>query len=270
MIDSDLQEQFKKKYNPEGSQLRQIQLHLVDILKEIDRVCKKNDIVYWIDFGTLLGAVRHRGFVPWDDDLDIGIFRKDFNKFRDCMIRDLQPPFALHAHGLTPGHNITFMRVVNEKFCVSRRYDKNNHPIYENAWVDVFPLDNGTLPMKKFFEATYGKCLRRIVRHTYDGKLKRAVAFLLMPLFSVMLYLSKKYCRLAHPDSYVLDYGINFPPLRIKSEILPLSEIEFEGGSFPAPANIDSYLRRYYGDYNQIPAEENRRTHKFFDIKELE
>ena len=268
MIDANLQEQFRKQYNPDGSQLRIIQLNLVGILKEIDRVCKKNNIAYWIDFGTLLGAVRHGGFVPWDDDLDIGIFRKDYNKFRKCMLQELKQPYILNDYKLNRDHKIPFMRIVNRNFWVARKYDENHQPLFENAWVDVFPIDNGTLPMKYFFEATYGKCLRRVVRQLDDGKLKLIVSYLLLPLFTVLLFVSKKYCSIVHPESYVLDYGVNFKPLRIKSEILPLSEIEFEGVVFAAPANIDAYLRRFYGDYNQIPPEESRRTHKFFDIKE--
>lgn len=77
------------------------------------------------------------------------------------------------------------------------------------------------------------------------------------------------YCKIFISDSYVLDYGINFKPLRKKSEILPLSTVEFEGFEFPAPANTDAYLQRFYGDYNQIPPEDKRVTHHFFDCKKL-
>ena len=150
MISDSLKQQFKEQYNPEGSQLRQIQLNLVGILKEIDRVCRKNNITYWLDFGTLLGAVRHKGFVPWDDDLDIGIFKKDYKRFKKCMLKDLQDPFVLRDYKMSKIHKLPILRVYNKHFLVARKRTSNGEPIYENAWVDVFPLVNGTLASKIF------------------------------------------------------------------------------------------------------------------------
>ena len=93
MIDKKIQEQLRKQYNPDGSQLRTIQLCLLDILIEFDRVCRKNGISYWIDSGTLIGAARHGGFIPWDDDLDVCILRKDRKRVAQALTRDLREPF---------------------------------------------------------------------------------------------------------------------------------------------------------------------------------
>ena len=269
MISDSLKQQFKEQYNPEGSQLRQIQLNLVGILKEIDRVCRKNNITYWLDFGTLLGAVRHKGFVPWDDDLDIGIFKKDYKRFKKCLLKDLQDPFVLRDYKMSKIHKLPILRVYNNHFLVARKRTSNGEPIYENAWVDVFPLVNGTLASKIFFEKNYGKYLRRTIHQIDDGVLNRIISYILKPIFRIMSVVVILYCKIFISDSYVLDYGINFKPLRKKSEILPLSTVEFEGFEFPAPANTDAYLQRFYGDYNQIPPEDKRVTHHFFDCKKL-
>ena len=93
MIDKKIQEQLREQYNPDGSQLRTIQLCLLDILIEFDRVCRKNGISYWIDSGTLIGAARHGGFIPWDDDLDVCILRKDRKRVAEALTRDLREPF---------------------------------------------------------------------------------------------------------------------------------------------------------------------------------
>ena len=68
------------KYNPEGSTLRKAQLRMLEILKEIDKICKKHHITYWLDGGTMLGCARHKGFIPWDDDLDIAVFEEDYER----------------------------------------------------------------------------------------------------------------------------------------------------------------------------------------------
>ena len=85
MIDIDIQQQLREQYNPDGSQLRLLQLRILDILKEFDAICKKYNIPYWLDSGTLLGAARHGGFIPWDDDIDVCILKKDQKRLRQAM-----------------------------------------------------------------------------------------------------------------------------------------------------------------------------------------
>lgn len=75
MIDNDTQLTLRAQFNPDGSSLRNLQLQLVDILIEFDRICRKNNIDYWLDSGSLLGAARHGGFIPWDDDLDVCVLK---------------------------------------------------------------------------------------------------------------------------------------------------------------------------------------------------
>ena len=77
------------KYNGEGTILRKAQLRMLDMLIEVDKICRKYNIQYWLDFGTLLGAVRHQGFIPWDDDLDICVLRKDYKRLRKVLIAEL-------------------------------------------------------------------------------------------------------------------------------------------------------------------------------------
>ena len=94
---------LREKYNPDGSILRQHQLKMLDILIIIDRICKKHGIKYWISDGTLLGAVRHGGFIPWDDDLDIQMMRKDFKHFIKIISEELPENLALQTHKTDKG-----------------------------------------------------------------------------------------------------------------------------------------------------------------------
>ena len=98
-----MSEDLRVKYNPDGSILRQHQLKMLDILIVIDGICKKHGIKYWISDGTLLGAVRHGGFIPWDDDLDIQMMRKDFKHFIKIISKELPENLVLQTHKTDKG-----------------------------------------------------------------------------------------------------------------------------------------------------------------------
>ena len=86
MISPELQLKLRERFNPEGSMLRRQQQRMLDILLYVDKVCRENDIRYWLSSGTLLGAVRHGGFIPWDDDLDIEMLKEDYEKFMRVFV----------------------------------------------------------------------------------------------------------------------------------------------------------------------------------------
>ena len=88
-------EKLKAQFNPEGSLLRKQQMIMLDMVKELDRVCRKHDIPYFLYGGTLLGAVRHNGFIPWDDDLDVGLLRKDYIKLMSVLPEELPDCYVL-------------------------------------------------------------------------------------------------------------------------------------------------------------------------------
>ena len=105
---------LNEKYNPEGSQLRKAQLRMLELLVFIDEVCRKNDIPYWLDSGTLLGAMRHGGFIPWDDDADICILRSDAERLEKIMMteyNDADDYLLLQGEG-------SFVKVATDCFVV--------------------------------------------------------------------------------------------------------------------------------------------------------
>ena len=89
-------------YNGEGTPLRTAQKKMLEVLLEFDRVCKKNGLVYWIDFGTLLGAVRHGGFIPWDDDIDLSMPPEDYRRFKEIAPGELGEDFVLQTEETEP------------------------------------------------------------------------------------------------------------------------------------------------------------------------
>ena len=104
---------MEKVYNPQGSPLREHQLRLLELLREWDRLCKENGITWWLDGGTLLGAMRHGGFIPWDDDLDVCILWKDVPRIRKILGEKAPAPFAFVDRKGTPGYTRLWPRFID-------------------------------------------------------------------------------------------------------------------------------------------------------------
>ena len=131
----------------EISMLRQVQLKQLEIAKEIKKICDENEIKYFLDSGTLLGAVRHKSFIPWDDDLDIGMLRDDYEKFINIAPQKLSNNFILQTWKTDEEYANAFakIRMKNTLYIESSTNGNNmNHGIF----IDVFPYD--TYPNKKY------------------------------------------------------------------------------------------------------------------------
>lgn len=273
MIDLKTNSQLREQYNPDGSMLRTVQLNLLDILVEFDRVCRKNNIPYWLDSGTLLGAMRHQGFIPWDDDLDICILRKDYRRLVRILNKQLMYPFSLNelrrSNGRDAVNHVPISRVINNSFQISRKTDPQGNPIFEPVWIDILPLENGNLRIKRFVEKTYGKLLRRKVYMIQDGKIRHIMSAILEPLSLPFFALLRCYGRLFCKSTYIHDFGINFESIRYKKDLFPLAECQFEGKRFPCPHDSNSYLTAIYGNWKQIPDMTGRVQHNFIKFKTI-
>ena len=111
MIDIIMSKELKYKYNPEGSILRKQQMVMLHILENVAKICDDNNIDYWLSSGTLLGAYRHGGFIPWDDDLDIMILRKDLKRFREVMIKSLPADMVLQDHSTDSDYYHPYLKI---------------------------------------------------------------------------------------------------------------------------------------------------------------
>ena len=103
-MDNNLKQELRERFNPDGSLLRRQQLRMLELLEAVDLVCKKYDIPYWLSSGTLIGAVRHQGFIPWDDDLDIEMLREDYLRLMKVLPEELPDKFVLQTHETDPNY----------------------------------------------------------------------------------------------------------------------------------------------------------------------
>ena len=134
------EKQWNSSYNKDdNSQLRRLQLVELDIMKIFSEICEKNNLRYFLVGGTMLGAVRHKGFIPWDDDMDVGMPRPDYEKFLQIVRNNLPEGYSFLNYKQDEEYKRYFSRIVNNKVKIYNA--SNTKTIVENAWLDIFPFD---------------------------------------------------------------------------------------------------------------------------------
>lgn len=252
-------------YNAPGTQLRAAQLRMLEILNEIDKICKKYNITYWLDGGTLLGCVRHKGFIPWDDDLDIAVYEEDYERLLAILQKELPEQYRVEWPGNNKNFSFNIAKVVDSKSYVEQTADTwTPRAGITGLWVDIFPMIHGNRPIRKMVEPLYGRCFRHS-RNLEGIWYKRVLAYMLYPLAILLVGLAKIACLFISKDKFVNRYGTGSAKAqhstRHRSWVVPTIDMQFENGVYPVPFNYDAYLTTIYGDYMKIPSAENRIVH---------
>ena len=248
MIDQEIQAKLREKFNPEGSMLRKQQLRMLEILLYIDKVCKENNIKYWLSSGTLLGAVRHGGFIPWDDDLDIEMMREDYERFIKIFPNNYK--YALQTHKTDENYFRTFAKVRDLHSQISE-FEIDKYYKYRGLYVDVFSIEPLPQSICKFYGRVYG-AIARWAHKCYNKKLKFRMVKCFQSIVSLSTIIVRPFFRLFTKELHH-SYGSGFLRKRHFEDIFPLVDIKFEGYMFPAPNNMNNYLNKLYGDYHRLP-----------------
>jgi lipopolysaccharide cholinephosphotransferase len=260
------------KYNGEDTTLRKVQFRMLEILDVVDAICKKHNIQYWLCSGTLLGAVRHGGFIPWDDDLDITLMRNDYKKLLKVLKKELPPNYYLQ----TPReryYDTPFSKVRDTKSEIADNWWQSKWYKQNGIYIDIFPNEYAYPKLRQVVNFFYRRSRNRIKQ----GRPFRSprifveylIALLMWPFVATAVFLARLYCAVSRPTTILRPYGWNFNVALDEKDIFPLQEIVFEGKKYPAPGSYDTYLRKFYGDYMKIPPKEQRPVHMskvtFFD-----
>lgn len=252
-------EMLKDKYNPEGSILRKAQLRMLDMLLYIDVVCKKLNIEYRLDSGNVLGAVRHGGFIPWDDDVDIVILRKDCPKLCRYLLENPHPQYVLQYHKTDFGY-LGFWFVLRDlKSEYIQNSDVHNARKYRGLQVDIFPIEEGLTPlfMKIAGHITYLNEKYFALRHK---KIADIIYKLQKNILHPVLRILDKFSGVKGTCMY--SYGIPFMFQFPKSYIADYKPILYEGYYFPGPSDPDAFCKMMYGNYMDLPPVDKRDHHK--------
>ena len=264
MISPELQEKFRAEYNPDGSMLRRQQMRMLDILLHVDKFCKEHNIRYWLSSGTLLGAVRHGGFIPWDDDVDIEMMREDYIRFEELYEGDEDHVLHTHKNDL---HYIMPYAKVRDRHSVVEEHSGGANFKYKGVFIDIFALEY----THKFVNHQMHMKLRRIrkfeSRHQPSKVVEKIISWRKRYAFATI----KAWRAISglFPGQQ-LRHTLGtwcYRKARYEADLFPLSTVQFEGYSFPAPHDSDAYLRKIYGDYMQIPEVKEIHTQKIEFLK---
>lgn len=255
-------------------QLRACQLKQLSILEEIDRICQRHQINYWLDGGTLLGAVRHGGFIPWDDDIDIAMRQDDLERFINIAPAELREGLFLQTPQTEPESKEPIIKVRDLNSFYVEGADNFAADYQKGLYVDIFPMTAyPTLPRQWVKRITLGisKSYSILRKAHYYSLRSFAEFFWFGAKYLLCTSLWKVLSTLRPKDTYFSNILINngYGIMHRQDSIFPTSTITFEGKSFRAPANPNAYLSDLYRNYMEIPPEEQRKIHSVFIMSEL-
>lgn len=270
-IGKDAYKQNLKFFNQKN--LRQCQLKQLSILKEIDIICRKHNITYWLDGGTLLGAVRHQGFIPWDDDIDIAMGYKDMKRFEVIALDELPDWLFLQTPQTDPYVKEQMVKIRDANSLYIENGDSFQYEYVKSVYVDIFPfVKHPDIPKAWTRRLCRGICKSISILHKQHYYSIRAIAeffwfggklLLYKGIWNILkaFYKSTRYANLPQANGYGITHQ--------QDTVLPTSSITFEGHDFPAPHDPDQYLRNIYGNYMELPPIEKRHFHSVCIIPEL-
>ena len=257
------------------NKLRQLQLCELEILDEFVRICEKHRLQYYLVGGTLLGAVRHQGFIPWDDDIDVAMPREDYDRFASICTEELAPQFFYQTAETDPCYFLSYAKIrKNGTEIYEERF--KNAKFHKGVFIDIIPLDFCRAPgsichflfnilavMNRRGEVDSGEPYTPYKE--ISGKLGYAVLQLFTPEQLVkarkkLLALSRRLSKGDFLASYSGAYGYY-------REVFPVewfgqgTNVIFQGRQYKAPYEIELQLTQVYGDYTRLPPVTQRKGH---------
>ena len=260
MISSEQQAALRAQFNPDGSALRRRQLRMLEILKFVDRVCVENDIPYWLSSGTCLGAVRHGGFIPWDDDVDIELLEHDYRRLRRAWLALPNPPFAWQDSATDPAYVNPYAKIRDLRSLIIEPDPRGWNYRYRGLFVDVFHIRPSSSVWLDKAVNLYQKHIIWPLAAIQSRSVQRLAMRPALWLFQrVITPIANALARIGARDRLRHAPGSLFTRPRRLPDVASTVRVPFEDAMLPIPAGYDSYLRTIYGDYNSLPT--NFHTH---------
>ena len=258
--------------------LREIQEAELDLMVEFDRIARKYKLKYTLSAGTLLGAVRHKGFIPWDDDIDVSMPRTDYEKLIRLNRKKKLWPSHIQLSCFEDGTlEAPYMKIFDRRTKISEKNFTQSD--VRSLWIDIFPVDglpSDSTKLKLYYDLALNLCrlnVASVVRNGY-GSSKAVILFkniFMKPFANVVgrrrIAKLQRDIALRYPYGQtslcgMVTWAYDGPGQALTvEEYESLEELDFEGHRFLAVSAWDKYLTGVFGDYMQLPPEEDRITH---------
>lgn len=260
-----------------NAEIREVQLAQLEMLREIDRICEKHGIKYSLFAGTALGAVRHKGFIPWDDDLDVIMQREEYGKFLAAAPAELDGKFFLQKE-FSEHWPMFFSKLRKNNTAYIERYIPKDKETHQGIYVDIFPCDNLSdnklLRKLQFFasKVVIAKSLYKRGYLTDSAKKKVFMQFCRFlparPFAAIVKLCGRKNTKMVHS---FFGASSKYEKSVYKREwISDTVNMQFEDGSFPVSKHYDALLTTLYGDYMTPLPEKDRGCKVHAEIADLE
>lgn len=257
--------------------IQELKIIQIEILNNFDSFCKANGINYWLDFGTLLGAVRHRGFIPWDDDVDIAMLRDDYERAAALFNRMSDGRYIFQTPTTDKTMCYPFGKLLDTQTVL---YEYGKSGIKTCVYVDVFVYDNSPndqVIVKKMLKKRdfLGRLRRLKLPMRKDISLFKKILYLIGHILLLPFSMNtinraldknaRQYTAslTTNVSNFVNPYDSDLTV--VKSLFQNLTDVEFEGKLYPAPKDYDVWLTKLYGNYMQLPPVDQRGGHHVID-----
>ena len=253
-------EALRAKYNPDGSQLRRDQMELLKMLRYVANICDANGIEWWLSSGTLLGAARHEGFIPWDDDLDIVLLKRDCKRLERILERLDSKEYVYHSMRTDVEYVNTFGKFRKREGRITTSNRRYNYYKWAGIGFDIFAIEKTNYFAARAAQVIYNN-LQHLTSYIRWGWVRKPLIRLIQCLCLGIVNPILRLVGLINPRKechYTLGTGWARHTFFMK-DTLPLAKARFEGEEWPVPKDMDAYLKGVYGDWRKLPSDEQIR-----------